>query len=190
VPVVAFAVIAWAGLSAARSDKSAAAVAEPTTTPAPSLDIEAAYPTDVVGLEVQRLGDVPQLLGRDEVVAVAGWYVPTSITDCPPLAVLYREGALPEIRHDVDTWAFCDRSGVLFASRPDPAQGTNDGFPAVAVRMVVGVMVPPELEAVGTGPTEVVGVGRFVRSGENCDVSPGCAPELLVDHVAWTSGAA
>jgi hypothetical protein len=141
-------------------------------------------------LAVQRLDDIrPRRLGRDDVIAVAGWYVATAITDCPPLAAIYREGSLPEVRGDADEWAFCDRFGVLYASRPDLDESPpSAGLAAVAVTLVVGVVVPPELEVIGADATEVVVVGRFVEPGDGCRVRLGCRRELVVDHVAWTSG--
>jgi len=48
--------------------------------------------------------------------AVAGWYVATDIVDCPPRAAIERTGSLLEIRGDADALAFCERSGVLYAS--------------------------------------------------------------------------
>jgi hypothetical protein len=62
------------------------------------------------------------------------------------------------------------------------------GLPAVAVTLVVGVVVPPELEMIGADSTEVVVVGRFVESGDGCRIPAGCRRELVVDHVAWTPG--
>jgi hypothetical protein len=49
---------------------------------------------------------------------------------------------------------------------------------------VVGVVVPSELEVIGADATEVVVVGRFVET-----IAGGCAPELVVDRVAWALGA-
>jgi hypothetical protein len=180
-PVIGLVAIAWAGLSGPRSDKATTDITDPTAVAAPSLTVDAPYPAQVIGLDVQRLDDVqPRGLGRDDVIAVAGWYVATAITDCPPLAAIYREGSLPEVRGDADELAFCVRSGVLFASRPDA------GVPSVTVTVVVGVVVPPKLEMIGTDATEVVVVGRFVESGDGCGAPAGCRRELLVDHVAWT----
>lgn len=203
-PVVALVAIAWAGLSGARSDKTTAAITDPTAVAAPSATPgvqRPEHPAQVVGLDVHRLDDVqPQSLGRDDVIALAGWYVATALTDCPPLAAIYREGALPEIRGDADTWAFCVRSGVLYASRPDlderlPTNNLNEdnrsnngGLPSVAVTLAVGVVAPPELEMIGADATEVVVVGRFVEVGDGCGGPAGCRRELVVDHVAWTPG--
>lgn len=190
-PVVALVAIAWAGLSGDRSHPATADVPVPTTVavPTPTLPVEAPYPTEVIGLAVQRLEDVqPGGLGRDDVVALAGWYVPTSITDCPPLAAIYRDGSLPDVRGDADSWAFCVREGVLYPSRPGPDMHEEAGLPGVTVKVVVGVIVPPELEAVGTDATQVVVIGRFVEFVYGCSLPAGCARELVVDHVAWTPG--
>jgi hypothetical protein len=160
----------------------------------------ARYPAQVLGLDVQRLDDVqPSGLGRDTPFAVAGWYVATAITDCPPLAAIYRTGSLPEVRGDADEWAFCQRSGVLYASRPDLDEGLrtsnledkrskDPGHLAIAVTLVVGVVVPRELEMIGADATPVVVVGRFIESGDGCGVPAGCPPGLAVDHLAWAAG--
>ncbi len=135
----------------------------------------------MIGLAVHRLDDVQsRTLGRDEVVAITGWYVATATTDCPALAAIYRAGALPDVRGDADALAFCERFGVLYPTRPDPSddRSENTRLRAVAITLVVGVVAPPEIEVVGAGPTEVVLVGRFIQGGN----------ELLVDHVAWTAG--
>ena len=190
VPVGAFVAIAWVGLSGDHGSKAAADVPHPTTAAPSPVPTEAPFPARVLGLAVRRLDDVqPVSHVRDYEFAILGWYVPTSITDCPPFAIVYRDGALPEIRRDVDALAYCDRTGILYASPPDPDLGKNGGLKAVAVTVVLGVVMPSELETVGTDATQVVVLGRFVPSGENCDVSPGCGPELMVDHVGWTPGA-
>ena len=200
-PVVALVVTAWAGVGGGRSDPATAEVAFPTVVAAPSPT--AAEPTPaatraprpqvpahVVGLDVERLGDLrSRPLGRDDVVAVSGWYVATAITNCPRLAAIFRPGALPHVRGDADPLAFCERTGILFDSAPK-LDGTNTaGYPAVAVTIAIGVVVPVELEVVGADAREVVVLGRFVQSGEGCEGRAACRRELVVDHVAWTTGA-
>lgn len=198
VPVVAFVAIAWAGLNGPRSDSTAVASPGPTHSAVPSLRVEApiaadaAYPAEAIGLAVQRLGDLQVgRLGFDSVVAIAGWYVPTAITDCPALAAIYRDGALPYVRGDADKLAYCVRSGVLYPSRPDlPSNRTAGVVPTgVAVTVVVGVIMPLDLETVGTDATQVVVIGRFGKSSDGCRSGVGCSRELLVDHVAWTPSA-
>jgi hypothetical protein len=145
----------------------------------------------VLGLDVHHLADVrPRGSGPDEIVVVAGWYVTTAITDCPPLAAIYRDGALPWVRGDVDAWTFCDRSGVLYGTRPDPYERAhaNAWIPTVSVSIVVGVIVPLELETIGAEATEVVVIGRFVESGDGCRASAACSRTLVVDHLAWAAG--
>jgi len=211
VPALAFAVVAWAGLSGPRpaTDQLAEAVATSTQAspsvlpamPRPPVAYLAArdYPAQVIGLDVRRLDDLrPSRLGRDDEVAVAGWYVATAITNCPRLAAIYRAGSLPEVRGDADSWAFCERSGVLYASQPELGRGLatanpentsrTAGGPAVPVALVIGVVVPPELEIIGTQATPVVVVGRFVESNEGCGSPAVCHRELVVDHVAWAPG--
>jgi hypothetical protein len=209
VPALALAAVAWAGASGAGSNREGAESPPVVAVAAPSIDVVASpavavpprsarYPAQVIGLDVQRLDAVQtRELGRDTPIAVAGWYVPTEITDCPPLAAIYRPASLPEIRGDADSWAFCVRSGVLYASRPDVHVPTDDivdnlakeaGLPAVDVTLTIGVVVPQELEMIGADATPVVVVGQFVESGGQCGVPAGCARELVVDYLAWAAG--
>jgi hypothetical protein len=210
VPVVALVAVAWAGLSGAPSDRTTAVIPDPTsldaeglpstgTTPPVTSSVEPPQrPAVAIGLDVRPLAEIrPQGLDEGEVVAIAGWYAPTAITDCPPLAAIYRDGALPYLRGDTDPLAFCVRSGVLYASRPEVDQGLptnspsvggggNSGGPsAVAATFVVGVIAPLELEKVGEDATEVVILGRFVEPDRGCRAA-NCPRVLLVDHVAWT----
>jgi hypothetical protein len=208
-PVVALVVIVWTGVSGARSDQATAVLPDPGAVAAASLTPEGSprlvapevrppqRPAQVVGINVQRLDAIQQQrLGRDDIVAVAGWYIATAITDCPPLAAIFRKGSLPEVRGDIDEWAFCVRSGVLYASRPNlderlPTNNLEDnraksaGLPAVAVTLVIGVIAPLELEMIGGDATEVVVIGRFVDSGDACGPVAGCRRVLVVDHVGW-----
>ena len=199
VPAVVLVAVAWAGLSGARSDQGPVSVAPAsvggsasqaaTTSPLPPQ-----YPGEVLGLPVERLSDVQdRAIGRDKVVAIAGWYVATSITDCPPLAAIYRPGSLPEIRGG-DPLAYCKRHGVFYASRPDPEEGqpaadpqgdavAGAGLPSVAATLIVGVVVPPELEAIGADATPVVVVAHFTPGG-GCR-GPRCTRELLIDFLGW-----
>lgn len=211
VPVVALVATAWAGFSGGPSDQSIATVPDPTTVVAPSLTAEGSpvalggprpvRPGRVLGLDVQRLEDVqPRTLGRDELVVISGWYIATAITDCPSVVVVHRPGSLPEIRRDSGRLQFCERSGVLYASRPyvdeslpvsnfDDTRSKNAGLPAVAVSLAAGIVAPLELERIERDATEVIVIGRFVPSGEGCRVPYGCHAVLVVDHVAWTPGA-
>lgn len=200
VPAAALVAVAWAGLSGPRSDLVTAEIPDPTVVAAPSLTVEAARatprvrlprPDQIFGLDVQQLDAVQsQGLGRGDIVVVAGWYVATAITDCPALAAIYRDGALPYVRGDADELAFCVRRGVLYASPPLPFDGRNrkPGLQSVAAEFVVGVVAPRELEVIGADATEVVLIGRFVESGDSCRRTAGCSPQLIVDHVAWTQG--
>jgi hypothetical protein len=194
-PVVALVAIAWAGISGARSDRPTAAIPRSTAVAAPSSTVAgstpAVVPVNVIGLHVQRLDEVRTgSLGRDDVIAVAGWYVATAITDCPPFAGIERPGALPDIRGDADGAAFCNRSGFLYASPPDVQDSwSGSGLPAVDVSIVVGVVLPPELEVIGADATEVVVIGRLVQSGTGCRAGTDCSRELVIDHVAWSAGA-
>lgn len=190
VPVVALVAIVWAGVSGDRSGnataEATAELADPTAVAAPM----PTHPAQVLGLDVRTLAEV-RPRSHDEMVVVAGWYVPTAITDCPPLAAIYRDGSLPWVRGDADEWTFCDRSGVLYASQPDPYENAhaNTWITTVPVSIVTGVIVPLELETIGAEATEVVVIGRFVESGDGCRASAACSRELVVDHVAWAAGA-
>lgn len=208
VPAVALGFIAWAGASGARpgpdgaGPTDAAAIAAGSNSAAPSAaratpPLRPGYPAQVLGIHVEPLVEAQaRSIARDTVVAIAGWYVATSITDCPPLAAIYRLGSLPEIRGG-DPLAYCHRHGVLYASRPDleerlPTNNLEDnrakdaGLPAVAATLVIGVLVPPELEVIGADATPVVVLAHFTPSG-GCR-GPRCARELVVDHLAWADG--
>ena len=203
VPVVALVAVAWAGLSGNRSDQvtadlPASTAALPTDAGASSVAQPAQHPAKVLGISVRRLADVqPRGLGRGDVFAVTGWYVPKAITDCPPLAAIYKDGALPYLRGDKDKLAFCVRSGLFYASRPDlderlPTNNLEDnrsknaGLPVVAATLGIGVVAPFELEQIGMDATQVVFVAHFVEPGDGCQAPTGCRRELLIDHVAWT----
>lgn len=217
VPALALAAMVWTGISGARlgvdvaAATSGAAAARPIGV-APSDGDQPAgkpgyppsgslrYPAQVIGFDVQGLAHVQaQRLGRGKPIAIAGWYVTTAITDCPPLAAKYRPAVFPLARGHTDSWAYCDRSGVLYASRPAPdgRMPTDDldnntpaalGLPAVAVSLVVGVVLPEELEVIGADAMPVVVVGHFVSSGGGpwCG-APGCPDELVVDYLGWSS---
>jgi hypothetical protein len=187
-PVLALFGIAFAGYTGGRSDQDAkptdaAAAVPPSPTTAP-LAVEVRYPEVVIGLGVHGLVDVQaQGLGRDGPVAIAGWYVATAITDCPPLDAFYRAAALPEVREDiatVDSWAFCRRTGVLYASR------ATYPVSAVPATLITGVVVPPALEKIGAAATQVVLVAHFVPA-DGCR-GPRCVTELLVDYLGWSAG--
>jgi hypothetical protein len=208
VPPVLLAALAWAGLNGPHANPATAAVAEPAatdatavvapspsargSTPAATQGAPAQQPPQVFGLDVHRLDEIQTpRLPRADVMAVAGWYVATTITDCPPLSALYRTNPVPGLRANADEWAYCKRSGVLYASPPDVQDSWSGsaGLPAIAVTFVDGVIAPPELESIGTGATQVVVLGWFVETADGCGSSIGCSRELLVGHVAWTPGA-
>lgn len=205
VPAAALVVIAALGVSGAPRDHSTAQVLDPAAVAAPSSSPEGVTPTaptarttaaqperpaQVFGLDVKRLGDVePAAFDRDDIVVITGWYVPTAITDCPRLAAIYEDGALPHVRGDADALTFCVRSGLLYASRPDLREDRFKERRAIPARFVIGVVAPLGLEIVGGRPTEVVLLGRFVPA-DGCRTRSGCPGELVVDHVAWVDQAA
>ncbi len=199
-PAAALVAIAWAGVSGARPNPSISEAPNPTggvpsinapvvTSTAPAAP-RTARPAEVFGLDVQRLDDVePGALYRDDILVLTGWYVPTAITDCPKLAAIYRDGALPDVRGDADVLAFCVRSGLLFASHPGLRENRFTEGRAVPATFVVGVQAPLAIEAIGAAPREVVFIGRFVEGPPGCSAEAGCRPELLIDHVVWTADA-
>ena len=202
VPAIALVATAWAGLSGEHSSPSSAQLppeaevaapsAIPAATTAPTAVVRLPHPDQIFGLAVQPLDAVDAQPTRPgDLVVLSGWYVTTAITDCPPIAAIYRDGALPYVRGDADALAFCVRSGVLYASAPEPFDGRNTtpGLPAVAATLAVGIVVPREIEVIDAAATEVVVIGRFVdRSSECLPSRTACPPKLVVDHVAWTSG--
>lgn len=203
-PLVALIAVAWIGVSGthqgptttAPPDPAAIAARSPAvpsaTAAAPTPGLPTVRPATVFGLPVHRLDDVQTKgLGPDDPVALTGWYVATAITDCPALPAIDRPGSLPDVRGDADTRVFCRRAGVLYASPPDvqDSWSRSGGLGAVGASIVVGVIVPLELETIGADATQVVVIGRFVDRGDACGVAGGCGLELLIDHVAWALGA-
>ncbi len=200
VPAIVLIAIAWAGITGARPNQPTA-LAPDATVVAPS-EIAAAptataatvpqlpRPTQVFGLDVRRLDGVqPGAYDRDDILVLTGWYVPTAITDCPELAAIYRDGALPDVRGDTDVLAFCVRSGRLYASHPGLRENRFTEGRAVPATFVIGVQAPMEIETIGADPREVVFIARFVEGLPGCTSRDGCRPELLIDHVVWTAGA-
>jgi hypothetical protein len=202
-PVVALVAVAWAGVSGTPSGQTTAEVTAPTAVIASSLPTGGSAspvavetprpqrPALALGLDVQRLDEVgTRSFSRDEIVVLTGWYVPMAITDCPPMDAIYRDGELPELRGDVDTYAFCRRSGLLYAAHPDLREFRFTGRLAIPATLVTGVIAPLEIELVGSRATEVVFIGRLFETLEGCRAPYGCRPELLIDHVAWTAAGA
>ena len=204
VPAVALVGIAWAGFSGGRPDQVTAEAPDPSAAVAESLAESAApvvlhpeYPSEVLGIDVQGLGDVRLArLDRGDVIAIAGWYVPLAIVDCPRLTPVYG-AASPSIRPGFDPWAYCDRSGVLYASRPNVEarelaisthEPRGDGPAAVPATVVVGVKLPLELERVGADPMPVVVLGHFVETSRACMLLGACPSELVVDYLGWAAG--
>jgi hypothetical protein len=199
-PVVALVAIVLVGASGARPDHPTAVVPVPIIAASPAPPSEPPFPGEVLGFGVQRLDAVQiQDLGLDTVVAVAGWYTPMLVADCPPLAARYIPGPFPNVRGDVDPYAFCARSGVFYVPRPDPdAPVVMDiidgvgyrraGLETIGASMVEGVVAPREMETVGGGATQVVVLGRFVYSENACGTAAACRA-LLIDYVGWWPGA-
>ena len=200
-PAFALVALAWAGVSGGSPDKSSAEGPDQAADAAPSLGAAGspsvtpavphpARPAEVFGLDVHRLDDLqPGAYDRDDILVITGWYAPKAITDCPHLDAIYRDGALPDVRGDTDVYAFCVRSGLLYASRPDLRENRFTERRAIPATFVIGVIAPLEIETVWADPREVVVIGRFVEGLPGCRALDGCRPELLIDHVAWTAGA-
>ncbi|HYK96266.1 MAG TPA: hypothetical protein VE011_10430 [Candidatus Dormibacteraeota bacterium] len=199
VPVVVLVGIVLVGVNGARPAHPTAAVPLPTNPASPVRPPEPPFPAEVLGFNVQPLDAIDvQGLGLDTVVAVAGWYAPMLVADCPPLAAQFRAGPFPNGNAFVDPYAYCARSGVFHASRPeadapvviDSTEGVGSrsaGLASVAASMVEGVVASPELNAVGGDAAEAVVLGRFVYSGSACGTAAACRA-LLIDYVAWTPG--
>ena len=208
VPALALVATAWAGLSgrseqgiaressAAPTTQAIAAAASPVGAEPPGA---AEPPAQALGLEVHRLDELdPRRLGSADVLAIAGWYLATEITDCPPLADAFRQTAGPDADRKVDAWRFCQRSGVLFASQPsfdgqpgndlEENSGGDSQLPAIDVMVDEHVVMPPQLEVLGGDPTAVVVLGRFVDPDERCHWPMDCPRQLVIDHVAWSGG--
>jgi hypothetical protein len=215
VPVVAFAAIAWVGLSGARPSADAAdrvVDASPAPSrPAPSLPIRMTpidppiaippWPDQVLGLEVRSPRDMNQLdlVGGPE-IAVRGWYEAGSTTDCSPGAdvPLPGDGSDPGVVSDSQT--FCRRTGRLFATSPNAnTRGSatyrlenrfrSDDLPAMSVAMRPGVVVPPPLLRTGEDAAPTVLVGRLVWPFDGCArFVTRCRPQLRVDRVIWAKG--
>jgi hypothetical protein len=203
-PIVALVGIAFVGLAGHRSDGPTAvdvpAASQPATpelaaagTPLPQPDD--AYPAKVLGLPVRNLADVQlAALGRDDVVAIAGWYVTLAVTDCPPLArTFHQPGA--GVPPGFDPSAYCERSGVLYATPTfpgtlsQPAELAGVGPQSVDASVVRGVVMPPELQLVSPEPTPVVVLGRFVPTSSACMLVGACPSRLIVDYLGWSGSA-
>lgn len=187
-PAVALMVIVVAGLNGAPAGRTTAQGPDPSAAAATVAVPRPRPPDRVLGLQVRRLDEIDlAAVGRDDVLVVSGWFVPTAVNDCPPIAAIYRDGALPNVRGDADELVFCVRSGVLHATSPDDdGRLPHAGLSSIPASLVVGVIAPRELEIVGSGATEVVVLGRLVPTGDGCGTSAGCGRELVIDHVAWT----
>ena len=197
IPVAAFVMVALAGVSGRRDQPTTAerptATADPVSGPAEASavpDVTATqYPDQVLGLEVHRLDEVQLArLTRDDIIAIAGWYVALAITDCPSVVADLGD-ALPTSSLERDPWAFCERSGVLYAARTGLEQYDTIGPSAVPTLVIVGVRMPGRLEEVGAAPTQVVLLGHFVEASTACMGLGMCPSELLVDHLAWAPDA-
>jgi hypothetical protein len=211
VPAVALVATAWAGLSGAPSNQSADGVdASVATQPAlvgdqPSSAVadgdtsgDNQPPGEALGLEVHKLDEIdPGAVGDDDVLAIEGWFLATEITDCPPLAAIFRQTASPDASRYVDSWRFCKRSGVLFATQPmfkggppandfDENRSKNSGLPAIDVMVDERVVMPAELELIGGDATPVVVLGRLLEPDDRCHWPMECPRQLVVDHIAWT----
>jgi hypothetical protein len=184
---VALVAIVGAGLSGPRVDPPREAAVATATAASASVAVALPrvaarpqeYPTKVIGLPVRRFEDIqPATLGSGDVVAIAGWYRPTRVTDCPPLAAIYRDGGVPDVRGGTDVLAFCVRTGVF-----SELMGAEE--PSVTATLAIGIVAPTQLEIVGSGASQAVVVGHFAQPGA---CGPTCSPQLIVDHVAWTPG--
>jgi len=197
-PLIALAGIAVVGLTGTRSNPTTADLPAATqlesTSPSSPTASEAPYPTQALGLTVHRLDDVQLArLNRGDVVAIEGWYLPLATTNCPA-GVPSQQSPPPRILPGFDPWAYCERSGVLYAVSPGPdgqlvAPSATDhegtGPEAVSASLLHGVRLPASLEAVHPRAMEVVVLGHFVETSSACMLLGACPSELVVDYLAW-----
>jgi len=199
-PLIALAGIAVVGLTGTPSDPTTADIPTATqlesTSPSPPTASEAPYPTEALGLTVHRLDDVQLArLNRGDVVAIEGWYLPLAVTGCPS-GVPSQESPPPAVTPGFDPWAYCERSGVLYAARPAAdgrlvapptaeERGASNGPEAVSASLLHGVRLPTSLEAVHPDPMQVVVLGHFVETSSACMLLGACPSELVVDYLAW-----
>ena len=211
-PVIAFGLTAWAGLSGPRSDTDQAVTETATASGAASTGLVAmprlpqaqfagpGFPTRALGLEVQALDEIPPQGDRgDAAIAVSGWYVATAMTACPAGPDPAPPGLADQLGVDADPRTFCARVGVLHATQPAAEEGpaaskpdddgvVGTGLASVEATLTPGVVVPPELEDVAGDATPVVFVGRLVDGSKVCWEPWGCPAALLVDRVVWAAG--
>jgi hypothetical protein len=199
VPAIALMSVALAGFIGQRTTETTAVVSStaapsgPAATGAPGPAVVPTQapqrPATALGLAVHRLDDVrPGVHDPDQVVAIAGWYVATATTDCPPLLAKFRNGSASSTRGQADALAYCDRAGLLYGSHEPPDGRVFSSIPGepIDVTVVIGVVMPPELELIGAAPTEVIVLGRFHESSYGCGIRPECRQVLVVDYIAWT----
>jgi hypothetical protein len=161
---------------------------------------EQPYPTEALGLVVHRLDDVEMAqLNSDDVVAIAGWYLPLAVTNCPADVPSSEQGSQVQVRPGFDPWAYCERSGVLYAAQPGadgrvaPTAtdgGGSSGPQSVSATLLHGVRLPADLEVVPAAAMRVVVLGHFVEASSACMLLGACPSELVVDYLAWTPEAA
>ncbi len=202
VPLIALGAIAAIGLTGSRSNPTTADLPSATTwqsaTPSSAAASEAPYPTEALGLAVHPLDDLQLArLNRDDVVAIEGWYLPLATTNCPA-GVPSQQSPPPEIQPGFDPWAYCERSGVLYAASPGvdgrllPATSPDHGGigpEAVSASLLHGVRLPAALETTHPVAMQVVLLGHFVESSSACMLLGACPSELVVDYLAWSPDA-
>ena len=199
VPALALAATSWVGFSGQRSSAESAAkpsdapivaasnapvVGPPVRPPGP---VEPGYPARVLGLDVQALDDLQRYPPRDDLtIAIAGWYAAGSVSACPAPTDLEQPGFVAELGVDARVGTFCRRSGLLFASSP----ANVTALPALTVVMTPGIVLPPALDDIRGGATQVVLIGRLAdeRQCLTCMPAAGFVWQLHVDRVVWAAG--
>ena len=143
------------------------------------------YPSTVLGLQVWTAAYVAKfgIEYYSGTIAVSGWYAPKHGSGCRVRRVDEDPGIAQEFGVAADADTFCERTGELFTA---PMYG--EVTTPISVELRPGVAAPYVLkdEAI---LTPVVVVGRLTRSGLACQASDACPVVLLVDNVAWASGA-
>jgi len=215
IPAMAFAIVAWAGLSG-RGSSAAVADGQPSAStastgqavrapplvaaPGPAIAIPL-WPEQVLGIDVRTVRDITSTdLADQQVIAVAGWYEAGTIKACPLQPDVEHPRDVLELGVVSDTETFCARSGLLFAASPEAGTGGNATYrsensfkntqlPALSVAMRPGIALPAELTDAGEEAVPAVLIGRLGWPFEGCArFVTRCRQALLVDRVIWVAG--
>ena len=54
--------------------------------------------------------------------------------------------------------------------------------------MAIGILAPLELETVSARATPAVVIDPFATPLDGCHIQSDCSHELVIDHLAWSTG--